>query len=251
MRKVKKVVKMAIVVIVFFAVAAPASVVWADSPPQGPYRVYPGTVAWPSALCNTPHKYAYGFCGVNGGLGNVEVVGTIYVTRSFRHQGESYLVVRGVGRWVNGWVANIDGWVILSRKLAPVPRPTSTPTATYSPSRSMTVRRVYVVRSGDTLWAIAHRYRVTVRELMELNNLTSSAIWVGQRLLIGGYISTLPDEIYPGVPRDRGMTIYVVQSGDTLSGVAFRYGVALTQLMAMNGITNPNYIWVGQRLRIP
>ena len=39
--------------------------------------------------------------------------------------------------------------------------------------------------------------------------------------------------------------------GQTLSSIAFRYGVSISQIMAANGLTNPNYIWVGQRLCIP
>ncbi|MGQ9584159.1 MAG: carboxypeptidase regulatory-like domain-containing protein [Anaerolineae bacterium] len=46
-------------------------------------------------------------------------------------------------------------------------------------------------------------------------------------------------------------TTHVVTCGQTLSGIAWRYGVSVGQLMAANGLANPNYIWVGQRLCIP
>jgi len=44
--------------------------------------------------------------------------------------------------------------------------------------------RVYVVRWGDTLYGIAHRYGTTVRAIMAANGLTSTRIYVGQRLTI-------------------------------------------------------------------
>jgi LysM repeat protein len=44
---------------------------------------------------------------------------------------------------------------------------------------------------------------------------------------------------------------YTVQAGDNLSQVAARYGVAVDQMLAVNGIANPNIIYVGQQLVIP
>ena len=44
--------------------------------------------------------------------------------------------------------------------------------------------------------------------------------------------------------------VYYVKSGGTLSGIASRYGVSVSDLVAWNGISNPNYIVVGQRIVI-
>lgn len=48
-----------------------------------------------------------------------------------------------------------------------------------------------------------------------------------------------------------GETTYVVQRGDTLARIAARYGVTTKQIADLNGITNPNLIITGQKLRIP
>ncbi len=46
-------------------------------------------------------------------------------------------------------------------------------------------------------------------------------------------------------------TAYAVRAGDTLSGIAARFGTSVYALMASNQIQNPNLIFVGQRLAIP
>ncbi len=45
--------------------------------------------------------------------------------------------------------------------------------------------------------------------------------------------------------------VYVVKAGDTLSGIAGRFGCDLDALISANGITNPNALQVGQKLTIP
>jgi LysM repeat protein len=47
------------------------------------------------------------------------------------------------------------------------------------------------------------------------------------------------------------LTYYVVQSGDTLSKIAESFGVDPNELMAVNGITDPNHIERGAELKIP
>ena len=44
---------------------------------------------------------------------------------------------------------------------------------------------------------------------------------------------------------------YTVQPGDTLAAVAYRYGTSVQQLVELNNIANPNYIWVGQIITVP
>jgi LysM repeat protein len=100
----------------------------------------------------------------------------------------------------------------------------------------------YVVGWGDTLNSIAQRYGTTVAAIVEANGVSNpNLIYVGQRLSIPG-TSSVPTG-------DSG--VYVVQSGDTLSTIAARYGTTVNQLVQMNGLSNPNFIVVGQRLAVP
>lgn len=45
-------------------------------------------------------------------------------------------------------------------------------------------------------------------------------------------------------------TYYTVQYGDTLGEIAVQYGTTVNKLCTMNGISNPNLIYVGQQLRV-
>lgn len=106
----------------------------------------------------------------------------------------------------------------------------------------------YTVKAGDTLYAIALRYGVTVTQLAKANNITNpNLIRVGQTLKIPGTTSTPTPPTTPSLPS----TTYTVKAGDTLYAIAVRYGITVSQLVNANSITNPNLIRVGQVLKIP
>ena len=66
-------------------------------------------------------------------------------------------------------------------------------------------------------------------------------------LLIGATVTlAAPDE----KPED-WCTGYVVRKGDTVSGIAWRYGVSWQAVAHYNGLHNPNYVRAGQCLYIP
>lgn len=74
-----------------------------------------------------------------------------------------------------------------------------------------------------------------------------------------GFIRILPNQPKPVQPTPNptlapstdGETVYTVVAGDTLSGIASRYGTTYQKLAEYNGIANPNLIIVGQKIRIP
>jgi len=102
---------------------------------------------------------------------------------------------------------------------------------------------VHVVQRGQTLYSIARRYGTTVSAIMQANGLTNSNfVWVGQRLRI-------PSR--GGGGAGGGTAVHVVQRGQTLYSIARRYGTTVSAIMQANGLTNSNFVWVGQRLRIP
>jgi LysM repeat protein len=104
---------------------------------------------------------------------------------------------------------------------------------------------IHIVRWGENLTYIAARYGTTVEAIMSLNGITNpNRIYAGQRLLIPGAVS-------PPAPAPTCGQVYTVQPGDTLTGIAFRWGISVNALVQANGIVNPNSIYYGQILRIP
>ena len=112
-----------------------------------------------------------------------------------------------------------------------------------------------VVVKGDTLGKIAARAGTTVRILKSLNGLTSDTIYVGQKLTIpeGSTVTASPAPVQPiqPAPVPSGSQTYVVQAGDTPSGIARKFGVETSALMAANGISDARKLYVGRTLAIP
>jgi LysM repeat protein len=113
----------------------------------------------------------------------------------------------------------------------------------------------YTVRPGDSLYAIALQHGTTVAALMKANGLTTSVIYAGQRLVIpgGGSSTGGSGQASSGGSgqTSSGAQVYTVRRGDTLASIAYRYGTTAQAIANANGLANPNYIYPGQRLRIP
>ena len=92
---------------------------------------------------------------------------------------------------------------------------------------------VWVVRQGDSLWAIGEAFGVSVARLMETNGLNSSTIFPGQRLLL-----PLPP------------AAYTVRPGDSLYLIGRRFDTTVEQLMKANHLTSDR-IYAGQVLTLP
>lgn len=96
----------------------------------------------------------------------------------------------------------------------------------------------YVVKSGDSLWKIAHAYQVSLPALDQANPGISAA-----NLQVGQYL-TLPTAGAPG-------QTYTIKSGDTLWKIAQAYGVSLTSLETANPGIDPANLQPGQMLQVP
>ena len=110
---------------------------------------------------------------------------------------------------------------------------------TAKPGPAPSVPKEYTVRPGDTLSEIAARFGTTVSRLAALNGIADpDKIYVGQVLRLTGSPS-------------QDQTVYTVKAGDTLSGIAARFGTTYQVLAQINGISDPDRIYPGQTLRIP
>ncbi len=112
---------------------------------------------------------------------------------------------------------------------------------------------VYCVQGGDTLSKIARRHGLSVAQLKALNNLKSDTIRVGQKLRTSG-TAPLPaatKKATPSASVDPHATVHVVAPGQTASDIAKLYHVKVSDLLLVNGITNPKKLQINQKLRIP
>ena len=93
----------------------------------------------------------------------------------------------------------------------------------------------YIVKSGDTLYAIANKFNTTISDLKSINNLSTTNLKVGQILKIPSKINT---------------SKYIVQSGDSLYKIANKYNTTVSELQKLNNL-NSTVLQIGQELLIP
>ncbi|WP_347321040.1 LysM peptidoglycan-binding domain-containing protein [Rossellomorea sp. RS05] len=106
----------------------------------------------------------------------------------------------------------------------------------------------YTVKSGDYLSKIGQKYNVYVADLKKWNNLKSDLIYPGQKLIVSGSSkSTSTSTTTASKPSTSGS--YSVKSGDSLSYIAYKYDVTISQLKSWNKLTS-NTIYVGQKLKV-
>lgn len=144
-----------------------------------------------------------------------------------------------------------------STSSATVPATSPAPAPASQPASSATT--TYTVKSGDTLSKIASLHKTTVSKIQELNKISGHLIFPGQKLTVSGAAApaapapavTAPKPPAAAAPAPTVGTArtYTVVSGDTLSGIAYRNGISVTQLMNWNGLTS-SMIRVGQVLKI-
>ncbi|MDQ0255685.1 LysM repeat protein [Evansella vedderi] len=136
-------------------------------------------------------------------------------------------------------VIKIVGGAMLLTTLAFAPIKPSTAAAA-TPDK-VEAQETYTVKAGDTLSHIAKRYGTTVQAIKSTNNLTSDFLRIGQILTIpnGTVTAAIPSTV-----------TYTVVGGDTLSGIASRYGTTVDVIMRTNNLTS-DFLRIGQTLTIP
>lgn len=100
----------------------------------------------------------------------------------------------------------------------------------------------YRVVAGDTLSSIAARFGTSVSALASANSIANP------NLIFAGQVITVPGG--GAVQETASGSSYTVVPGDTLSGIAARFGTTVSALASANSIANPNFIYPGQVLRV-
>lgn len=133
---------------------------------------------------------------------------------------------------------------------------TTTPTTSVTPAKPASLTKVSV-KSGDTLWALAVRYKTSVAQLKSWNHLTSDTIYIGQSLIVsqsGGSTtsssaSSKPSNTSKPSSTATNSTIHKVVKGDTLWALSQKTGVPVASIKAWNHLSSDT-ILIGQYLRI-
>lgn len=149
------------------------------------------------------------------------------------------------------------------------------PAAASPPQGTVTID----VQPGDTLYGLSKKHRVSISELMSLNNLQTPAIKPGQKLLLpagrraiartASPSATPPAAASPPPAATRQETSpaarasapssppsgwtgsHTVAARESLYGIARKHGVKVAELQAANGITDPTKIRPGTVLKVP
>ena len=142
-------------------------------------------------------------------------------------------IIKAAG--LNGYAkGTIDNGTQTINNNVPVSQPTTTTTET-----------TYVVKKGDTLSGIASKFGTTYQKIAEINGIKNpNKINVGQVLKIRSSNTTTQ------TTSTSGKVYYTVKRGDTLSGIAKKYGTNVAKLVMLNGIKNANKIYVNQSIRV-
>ena len=114
----------------------------------------------------------------------------------------------------------------------------------------------HTVQRGETLFSIAQRYDVPVDLLMRANGITDprrvhSGLVLRIRNLETYAPPTQSNSAAPAPAPNVNRETYTVQPGEFLSTIGNRFGMSWLAIAAINGITNPDTVYVGTVLQIP
>jgi LysM repeat protein len=108
-------------------------------------------------------------------------------------------------------------------------------TVKVAPTQNKSIDQLaYHVKSGDTLWKIAQRYRTTTNGIITANHIIfNHYLIIGEKLLIPVHLTT-----------------YTVKVGDTLWSIAQKYGTTVGNLLRLNKMSTNQYLYVGQKVKV-
>lgn len=150
---------------------------------------------------------------------------------------------------------NLNNEIIFPNQVLEVGGNTAPPKGNSSSKNNSSTSKTastYTVKSGDSLSRIAAAHGISLKNLMDWNNLTTTLIYPGDKLAVskgatpsnGSSTSKPPTNSNSG---SSGGSTYTVKSGDTLSGIAASYGVSVKNLKDWNKL-NSDLIYPGNKL---
>lgn len=154
---------------------------------------------------------------------------TEYITYTVKSGDSLYSIAKAYNTTVDA-IKNLNNLTNTSLSLNQVLKLPITSTPPTTPTEYIT----YTVKSGDNLYSIAGAYNTTIDDIMKLNNLTSTALSLGQTLKI---------------PATSTAIKYIVKSGDSLYSIASQFNTTVDSIKVKNNLTT-NLLSLGQELII-
>ncbi|KRM21087.1 muramidase family protein [Latilactobacillus graminis] len=122
-----------------------------------------------------------------------------------------------------------------------------TPTPTPKPGNG----EKYTVKAGDSVWAIANKYGISMNDLISWNNIKNNMIHPGDVLTVSktatGNTNNNNNNSNSNNGNQTSNKTYTVKSGDSVWAISNRYGISMADLVQWNHIRN-NFIYPGQKL---
>lgn len=117
------------------------------------------------------------------------------------------------------------------------------------PVMRSTEQKIHTVKSGENLSLIAKKYKCSVTDLKEWNNLKNTTLKAGQKLKV--YPPAEEQDQKVATTTSNGYIIYTVKSGDNLWDIAKKFdGVTVDQLRKLNDLDSKAVLKVGLKLKI-
>lgn len=111
----------------------------------------------------------------------------------------------------------------------------------FDPKKQMK-KNIYIVKNGDTLSGIASRFNTDSRTIKDINSLKTDKLSINQELMVPALAVKNAKEI--------SKKNYIIQKGDTLSGIAQKFSVSVKNLKSVNNIASSN-LRIGEKIVIP
>ncbi len=112
-------------------------------------------------------------------------------------------------------------------------------------------RSIHEVKPGESLYGIARKYEMSVKDLLELNGLDDQAVLsIGQELIIAAPSSLEEKETEAATqPEEKESTFHEVKAGDTLYNIARKYNLTVDELKQLNN-KEDNSLSLGEKLKV-
>ena len=120
-------------------------------------------------------------------------------------------------------------------------------TNTSKPTTTSGQNQYYTIQSGESVWSVSNKYKISMDQFRQWNNIKNDFIYPGQKVIVKKGSTTQTNSVQNTA--SSSSKTYKVQSGDSVWGIANKFGITMDKLIQLNKIQN-NFIYPGQTLKV-